>query len=234
MNRFLFTTALVLTLPFAANAATIMDDDAYGAALTDFATAGSFNPTGLPENAPVLELDMFDGSLGTLNSVQIMLMGGFTSEGDIVNMSPNPETAQADVEIDIYFTSDMFNLTTLNAGDDTGFDTYANGVNTGAVDLVAEGMETLNPADVNPFVGAAGDTFEISYSTLVAAGFIGGGGNLEFDITTMADVSAKVVYDYTEPVVVTPPVSAVPVPAALPLMLGALGIAGFVGRRRRG
>lgn len=230
MKNFLATTAILVTLPFAANATTLTFTDSFGPALTDFATPNSFNPTMLPQSNPELSLSLFDTALGTLNSVQIMLTASFTSDGDVNNTSPNTETASAEVELDVFATSDVFAQVDLSAAADTGFQNYATGVTTAAIDLDGTDMVTFNPAAISPFEGAAGDTFEIAYSTLVGTAFVGGGGNLEFDITTLAEISAKVVYDFTE----ATPVAAVPVPAALPMMLGALGFAGFVARRRRG
>lgn len=226
--RFAIAAAAVLTANAAA-AATITDSDSFGPAITEIATPGSVNPLGTPVNADALELDLFDGSLGTLTGVMVTLTGAFESTGTVINSSSGPVTAQAEETVTFFANSSVFGDVDFGASDDTGFQSFAPGVAGTVVDLAGSEMVMLNPTNFADFTGAAGDTFLIDFNTIVATGFTGGGGNLDFLVDTTAEISAEVKYTFDA---APTPVAPIPLPAAGWMLLAGLGGIGLLGRRR--
>jgi hypothetical protein len=221
-------TALGLSVA-AASAATVTDMAAFGPSLTEFASSASssVNPLGGSVNAPALELDLFDGSLGTLNSVEVTLSGGFSSTGAILNGATDAQNANAVESATFFFSSSLFADSLFSADDQTGFQSFATGAIGTAVDLTASSSSVLNPGTAG-FTGAAGDTFSIDFGTLISTTFQGGGGNLTFDVETLGSVEATVVYDYDVAVVTVP---TVPLPAGVLLLGTALAGLGFARRK---
>ena len=229
MTRLVLASLTTLGLSVAAaSAATVSDTDSFGPSLTEFSssTSSAVNPLMGGVNAPSLELDLFDGALGMLNSVTVTLSGEFSSTGSIFNSSTGAQTANATEEAIFFFSSTLLGDTNFSATDSTGFQSFATGAAGTAVDLGGTDSTVLNPGTAG-FTGGAGDTFTIDFGTLVSTGFQGGGGNLTFDVDTFGTVSATVVYDYDATTVV----STVPLPAGALLLGTALAGLGFARRK---
>ena len=107
----------------AASAATVSFTDSFGPSLTEFTSSSNpdVNSFGIAVNAPSLALGKFDAALGTLNSVQVTLTGGFETVGSILNTSAKDEKARVQQTLSLYFSSALFGLQELTAAADTGF-----------------------------------------------------------------------------------------------------------------
>lgn len=179
-------------------------------------------------------LDLFDGSLGTLNAVTLTFTGTSTNTTDLINNS-RANAPRVDYTSNLRFT---FGVDTVSIGavPDPAFTTLlatSNGViSVGAnttvnlsSSLVQSGSYSpiiLSGSDIASFVGAG--TFGVNCTTLAASSFVGGGGNIEPEQATTAFCGASIVYSYTP--VDLPPVTAVPSPTtALLFGAGLMGLA---------
>lgn len=223
MKNFLVTTAMISMLPVAASAATQMYMDSVALSTTNWSDS--------------ISVSQFDGSLGTLNSVTVELEG--TVEGNAFGESLDASPATIALDLAAELTASTTALGDLATALPIASETFAASAADGAIDfggtagisfigLSNSDTDTgvLTGADMDEFIGMGLVTVLVD-ATGESTG--SGAGNLITQFATSASAKITVIYDYTEN-----PVTAVPVPAALPLMLGALGFAGFVGRRRRG
>ena len=175
-------------------------------------------------------LDLFDASLGTLNSVTLILNGSSHQTISLTNNAANDQTTRATGTVDLLFSSSLAGLN-LSAIDlalntTTGFITLAPGGSQSFGPLSSSDFVSLNPL-VTPFSVAGGGTFSISCHSVSGIAISGGGGNIASNQTTTAGCGASIAYDYTP----TPPVT-VPEPTSMALVgLGALGLAAI--RRRK-
>lgn len=227
------STALFAAALFAASsvhADTLTFNDSYDG-WTEFASSGSSNPLEVDPTVAPLSLSMFDSALGTLTGVTLTVGGGYDSNGTMTNN--NGETVNVRATQTIELNYDIQNLGangSFAASDNTGFVSLAPNASAD-VNLAANDSQTLTLGagdDLSDFIGAAGSTFLIDFYSIVETAFTGGGGNLDFAVETMGNIFAEVSYSYD-----AAPVSQVPLPASLPLILAGLGGLGLVSRRKR-
>ncbi|SDW30147.1 VPLPA-CTERM protein sorting domain-containing protein [Albimonas donghaensis] len=206
------------------------------------ASAATFNAVGTSSGAisgdgtVTVTVSEFDPSWGTLDSVSLLVFStastasivitnnGGTTETSTVKLNSSLTIADNDGLIDSIFPASP----------------YASSDSTGAVELdpsESSGSLPLSTAssvgssylislvDESNFVGVGtysfGFTFDTGFETETGSNFTVAGSSL-------SDANVTVQYNYTAPP------SAVPVPAALPLLGGGLALMGFVARRRRG
>lgn len=186
-----------------------------------------------------LMLSLFDDLGGTrvLNSVKVEVTGEIGADGNVTNNAAGPQTFQFSETAELFqgTPSGPASLQTLDlfpvfGGTVVGEVTYVN-LGSGASDafgpFAVSGMDMFTltaPADTDPFVGLG--TFSYDFNTIIGQAFAGGGGNIAADVTTLAEATLKVTYDFDTVV------AQVPEPATLFLMgLGFAGV-GFARRRR--
>lgn len=175
-------------------------------------------------------LDLFDSSLGTLNSVTLTLSGSATQSITLTNNAQQDQTTRATGTVDLLFTSSLAGLNLSQGGlslsGTTGFVTLASGASQTFGPLTDSDSIVLAPTS-SLFSVAGGGQFSISCASISGIGISGGGGNIASDQATTAGCGATIAYDYTP----TPP-APVPEPTSMALIgLGALGLAAV--RRRK-
>ena len=205
-------------------------------ALALIAATGAAQAATVTQSAPlvqeVTEIDQafdfnqFDSSLGTLNSVSIILDGAATSSVSFTNRAAQDQNFSFKSTLSLYLVgvglSEQLDLAlfdyprTLTAVGTTDLGTV------NAADSV-----TISATDLAAFIGTK--TANLACESGVTNSQSGGGGNIDVSQTTTAGCGITVVYDYTVP---TPPPAPIPEPASMALIgLGALGLAAV--RRRK-
>jgi len=222
LNKLLISTALVVGMGTAASAATVSYTASLAPQTTDFDSAA-------------LDVQQFDSSLGTLDSIKIELTGLVEGQAVYENTS---STSGTDIDLDL--AADV-TLSTAALGDlivalPTLSQTVTAGVFDGSIDFAGTSGATVGGLSSNDTVsttllGGFGEFIGTGFVSLLVAGdgnsTVEGNGNLISGFTTFAGADITVTYTFTE----AP--AAVPLPAGAPLLLlglGALGIA----RRRKG
>jgi hypothetical protein len=209
-----------------AQAIPTVDMDSYDDVLTELA--------GEP-----LRVDLFNPALGILNSVEVTLEGYLRSGGQVTNNAAGPEDFTVSTRAQLYEgvlaagspmalpgTFPIFNpfdlieqeaYMALPAGVPTAF----------GPDQTDKGpltvLSTTNAVDLAQFVGVG--QFGYDFTTEILTTILGGGGNIDTSIDTIAGAKLTVTYDYDVP--------SVPEPALTGLFgLGLVGL-GFARRRVR-
>jgi hypothetical protein len=187
-------------------------------------------PTQTTDYTQSVSLQQFNSSLGTLNSVTVQLDGDFTITS--LTFTNNAATTQT-------FTASSgikFGLSGVGIAFNTGA-TLGVDVNNGASIVLAAGATSVDyaqplgtlansgsksgsvlPANFAAYQGNG--TVAFNFGTQTTTTFFGGGGNIQFNQTTVAGGAVKITYNYTA------------VPEPLPVFSG-LVVVGFalVGRR---
>ncbi len=161
-------------------------------------------------------LDLFDSSLGTLNSVTLSLFGGGEMTITLTNTAAQSQSVRATGAVDLIWTSSLagLNLSGVNMGltFPTGLQTLAPNQTAAFGPLSDTESAVLTPA-VALFAGPG--TFDITCTSLSGINLQGGGGNVNSTQNTVAGCGAEIVYDYTARTTQVPE----------PAMLALLGVA---------
>jgi hypothetical protein len=213
------TGSLVLSAG-AANAALVLQTRAVASSPTPFSSTFS--------------IDLFDGSLGTLNAVSFSLLSHVTGSIDVINILSTPQAfTDAFARIPVKVTSGTLDATSVAA---TYITMLASGtalsalsgtpVNSFAgVTGTASNAVNVLPSDIAKYVGLGGAT---SMFTVATTGANFGGTSVPgvfFGGSAVADATFKIQYDYS-------PLSAVPLPPAPLLLFSGLALAAMLRRRR--
>jgi len=217
--------------------------------LTDFGTTGFTTVVGegpsssnldlVPGAQAPLALDLFDGSLGTLNSAVLTLTIDISTDFEIENTGGSVASVDLTTNTVGFVQNSSLSSLVPNGREVSGQATEAVTLqaadgNPGAgsdflastyTDSFTEQVFFLGAPDLNFLTGGANDDFLLEYAINAATGTLTAGGNFDLDQTTTAQITASIEYNFTP--------NEIPVPAALPLMLTGLAGLGFMGWRRR-
>lgn len=210
--------AVFATVGFAASAATMSFTASVDSRPADFTSTVSVN--------------QFDSSLGTLESVEVVLTGMVSGSARAENVNPHDVTIDLGVDATIAasalgrelvavipsYSRNGIALSAFDGGFDFG---GTSGVTYDDLSATANDSTVLTDAsDLAAFAG----TGMIDLAVGVVANLQSPNGNVASLFNTNAGAEIEVIYTYSE-------VTDVPVPASLPLLAGALGLAALVRRR---
>lgn len=198
------------------------------------AQAASLSFSNAPELTPITQagtLDLFDTSIGTLQSAKLTLFGVGSSTFSFDNTSSGSRNVTATSEISLYTSSSLSGLATilnsllptLSLTASTGPLTLASGF-TAVGPLASNGSLELD-LDPSIFLSAGGGNFTVWCENTDSKSLQGETAGVSMSLSTSAGCGATLVYDYL------PNPSKVSEPATLALL--GIGLMGALASRRR-
>lgn len=178
-------------------------------------------------------LNLFDSSLGVLNSVTFDFSGSMTTGFNLTNNAANSQTVKATGTVDLFAGSsntaidNLINSMILGLSATTGFVAIAPGASNNYGPFTdSDSLSVTFLSGLSAFEALGGGLFDVTGFSLSGLGLTGGGGNVAAVQRTSAGIGAAITYDYTA----RPQVN-VPEPAILGLM--GLGFVAMGAMRRR-
>lgn len=221
MKKLLFPTAAIALMSGLASALTIAE--------TDTLDTGTLKT----ELSEILSFDGFQGT-GTVVEVMLTLTGSVENDGDgvddstikVTNNANSQQNASATTLVDFFFSSTDLSVGLTNPSQ-VNASTGLQSLNAGETKMFGvagseQSMDTFTGGDIGQFL----TPFNIDVATLTGFSLSGGGGNISSDQTTFARGSVSVQYKVDN-------MAPIPLPASLPMLIGAMGGLGFLGWRRR-
>ncbi len=199
-----------------------------GAANADTLMYTASAPSATTEISGTLTLPQFNVPGAILDSVSLMATSNATNSGTLTNTAAQPQSFTQSFTTQVTLTGPASIKLKPAPGTSQDFTDLAVSVPTAYGPLTGTDTKSATPAlaDFGLYTGAGSISF--SYVSLSGTTTLGGGGNIVSNISTVADVSAKVVYTYhLQP-------TDVPEPGSVAMMIaGGITGAGFFVRRRR-
>ncbi len=197
-----------------------------GAANADTLMYSASAPFATTEISGTLTLPQFNVPGAILDSISLMATADATNSGTLTNTAAQPQSFTQSFTTQVKLAGPNSISLKPAPGTSQDFTDLAVNVPTAYGPLTGTDTKTVAPAlaDFGLYTGAG--SISLAYSSLSGQSTLGGGGNVNSAVSTVADVSAKIVYTYHTP-------SAVPEPGSVALLLtsGVTG-AGLLARRR--
>ena len=225
------TASAVLAGTNAAQAQTLIVDQEFTASFTDITTE-------LMDE--ILSVPKYTGS-GTLAQVMFMLDAELTSQGTLTNTASGPESFDFSTRVQEF---DVSAVTPTGAPDLDPFDpfaligeeTYTDLASGATVDFLADGSaatlmgSSMAQVDTDLFDYTGAGTVDYGFNTQILTSFVGGGGNIQQEIETLASATLTVQYKILDDG--QPPVPDTPEPTSI-LGLGLIGGLGLLAKRKK-
>ena len=194
-------------------------------------TSGPFTasaPSATTEISGSLSLPKFNVPGAVLDSITLSATSNATNSGNLTNTAAQQQTFKIGFDTLVTLTGPNAISLSPDPGTSQLFTNLAPNVQTNYGPLVGTDTKSVAPGagDFALYTGAG--NFTLAYGSLSGQSISGGGGNIKSNISTVADVSATVVYTYHYSE------SSVPEPgSAAMLVAGSVTGAGVLVRRRK-